>query len=104
MTYPADQQPSYPTPNVPYPPPRPTNVLAIVALVASFFLPPAGIVCGHLAIGQIRRTGEAGYGLAMAGLIIGYVLTGLILLAIVASIAIPLMFLGVFSAGTIPSG
>src|SRR4051812_4711247 len=47
----------------PYAPTAPTNVLAIVALVSSFFIPVAGIVCGHLALGQIKRTGENGRGL-----------------------------------------
>jgi Domain of unknown function (DUF4190) len=63
----------------PYPAPRPTNGLAIAALVcgiAAFgtgitFLP--AIICGHIARGQIRRTGEQGDGLALAGLILGYV-------------------------------
>jgi hypothetical protein len=30
------------------------------------------VVCGHVARGQIRRTGEAGDGVAIAGLILGY--------------------------------
>ncbi len=30
------------------------------------------MVLGHVARGQIRRTGEGGSGLAMAGLILGY--------------------------------
>jgi hypothetical protein len=77
----------------------PTNVLAIVALVSSFFIPVAGIVCGHLALGQIKRTGENGRGLALAGLIIGYVLTALILLLIVLAIVIPLFILG--TVGTV---
>jgi hypothetical protein len=32
----------------------------------------AGIVCGHMALSQIRRTGEEGRSLAIAGLVIGY--------------------------------
>ncbi len=31
----------------------------------------AGIICGHIALGQIRRTGEAGHGLALAGTVLG---------------------------------
>jgi hypothetical protein len=58
-----------------------TNVLAIIALVLGILLPPGGIVCGHIALRQIRRTHENGHGLALAGTIIGYVLTiGYILL------------------------
>jgi Domain of unknown function (DUF4190) len=71
---------------------RPTNSLAVVALVcgvAQFvvvltFIP--AIVCGHTARAQIRRTGEAGGGLALAGLILGYfggaLLIGLVLLLV----------------------
>jgi hypothetical protein len=66
-------------PYAPYPPARPTNGLAIAALVcgaAQFvtgitFIP--AIICGHLARRQIRRTGEQGDGMALAGLILGYV-------------------------------
>jgi hypothetical protein len=61
-----------------------TNTLAIVALVLGLTVPVGGIICGHLALGQIRRTGEAGHGLAQAGLILGYVFTGLgVLFAII---------------------
>jgi Domain of unknown function (DUF4190) len=69
---------------------RPTNTLAIVSLVFGIvgyvFLPfVAGIVAvvtGHMARGQIKRTGEAGRGFALAGLILGYVNVGLVILAI----------------------
>lgn len=64
----------------------PMNTLAILALVLSFVVSVAGIVCGHLALAQIRRTGEAGRELALAGLIIGYVLTGISALAAIVSI------------------
>ena len=43
-------------------------------------VPIGGIICGHLALGQIKRTGESGHGLALAGTIIGWVFTGLIVL------------------------
>lgn len=50
-----------------------TNTLAIVALVGSFFVSLVGIICGHIALKQIKETGEQGRGLALAGLIIGYI-------------------------------
>jgi hypothetical protein len=67
-----------------------TNPLAIAALVCGIVqfcgLFPAGIVAiifGHLARRQIRRTGEQGWGLAKAGLILGYlVLAGTLLVAV----------------------
>lgn len=51
-----------------------TNTLAILALIfgllTSVIVP---IVLGHLARGQIRRTGERGLGMATTGLVLGYV-------------------------------
>lgn len=51
-----------------------TNTLAIVSLITSILWFPAvvGVITGHIAISQIKRTGESGRGLAIAGLIIGY--------------------------------
>jgi hypothetical protein len=50
-----------------------TNVLAIVALILGIVVPIGGIICGPIALGQIKRTGESGRGLAIAGIIIGAV-------------------------------
>jgi hypothetical protein len=66
----------------------PTNTLAILALVLGIVIPIGGIICGHIALGQIKRTGEGGRGLAMAGLIIGYGLTALTLIFIIIYIAV----------------
>ncbi|MGR0221088.1 DUF4190 domain-containing protein [Agromyces sp. ZXT2-6] len=59
-----------------------TNVLAIVSLVSAFFISLVAIITGHIALSQIKKTGEQGRGLAIAGLIIGYV--GLVVGIIVA--------------------
>lgn len=64
------------------PQPR-TNGLAIAALVGALFLAPLGIVFGHISLAQIKRSGEQGRGLALAGLIIGYVFTTVMVLSIV---------------------
>ena len=61
--------------------PRGTNTLAIISLVGAFICTPAGLVCGIIALNQIKRTGEQGRGLALAGVIIS-------VLSIVAFIAI----------------
>lgn len=66
-----------------YPPPRRTNAMAIAALVSAFVLAPLGIVFGHIALSQIRRSDEDGRGLAIAGLVVGYAFTGMYLLLIV---------------------
>ncbi|GIF64889.1 hypothetical protein Ais01nite_29240 [Asanoa ishikariensis] len=84
--YPPAVQPGYPA-GYPqqayaggYPQQRRTSVMAILALVLGILIPPAGIVLGHIAKKQLRTSGEDGAGLATAGLIIGYVLTGLYVL------------------------
>lgn len=72
-------------------PPR-TNTMAILSLIFAFFISLLAVIFGHLARNQIRRTGEEGWGLATAGLVIGYI--GLVLgtiglivyVAVVASI------------------
>ncbi|TDP89295.1 uncharacterized protein DUF4190 [Leucobacter luti] len=66
----------------------PTNTLAIVALIASFFVSVAGIICGHIALSQIKRTGERGRGLALAGTIIGYVSFAITVISIIALVVI----------------
>ena len=85
-----------------YPPPavRPTNVLAIIALIAAFVLPPAGIVCGIIARRQIRQSGEAGDGLALAGLIIGWCFTALYVILILIWVVLIVFSLALFA--TIP--
>ena len=51
-----------------------TNTLAIVSLVTSLVgIGLAGVITGHISLGQIKRTGESGHGRALAGLIIGYI-------------------------------
>ena len=80
---------------VPYPPAvQRTNALAVVSLCfgfGQFFLwfvgGIAAIICGHIARSQIRETGEAGGGMALAGLIMGYLGVIVPLLAILALIA-----------------
>ena len=50
-----------------------TNTLAIVALVLAFFVSLGAVICGHIALAQIKRTGEQGRGLAIAALVLGYI-------------------------------
>ena len=71
--------------------PRPTNGMAIASLICAFLFAPLGIIFGHISLSQIKRTGEDGHGLAIAGLVISYLITiagifvmiGVILFAIV---------------------
>jgi hypothetical protein len=71
--------------------PAGNNALAIASLVcgvAQVMLWPLAtipaVVLGHVARHQIRRTGEQGAGLALAGLILGWIGVGFALLAVVA--------------------
>ena len=68
----------------PYAAGPPTNTLAILALVFAFFFPPPGIVLGLVARKQLQQTGEAGDGLAVAGLWVGSIFTGVYALACAA--------------------
>jgi len=107
--YPPQQPPSQqPTP--PYPqygqpdpysyggyaqqPTRGTNKMAIASLITSgvgllvcSIACPVGAILGHVALGRIKKTGEEGRGLALAGIIIGWV--GTVLLVVVAAFVIP---------------
>lgn len=56
------------------------NTLAIVSLVCSvagfltYISALAGVICGHIALGQMKRSGDfEGRGMALAGVIVGYV-------------------------------
>ncbi len=97
MTQPPPPYGGYPSPYGAYPPPygypyggyprpTPTNTLAIVALVCAFVFAPLGIVFGHMSLSQIKKTGEEGRGLALAGLIIGYLVCALTILVVVLSV------------------
>jgi uncharacterized Tic20 family protein len=65
-----------------------TNTLAIVALILGIVVPIGGIICGPIALGQIKRTGENGRGLAIAGIIIGAVIIAIYVILIVVSVAL----------------
>jgi len=82
-------------PGYPYPPPaRPTNGMAIAALVCSLaglatcISAPVGAILGHIARKQIRERGEGGDGLALAGIIVGWILTALMVLLIIFYVVI----------------
>ncbi|HEX2283679.1 MAG TPA: peptidylprolyl isomerase [Mycobacterium sp.] len=83
--YPPPPYGGYPAEHYGYPRPKQTNALAIVALVCAFVFAPLGILFGHISLSQIKKTGEEGRGLAIAGLVIGYLVTLLTVLVIVLS-------------------
>jgi Domain of unknown function (DUF1707)/Domain of unknown function (DUF4190) len=72
-----------------------TNGLAGVSLgfgIGQFVLPVLGaliaIICGHVARAQIRRTGEQGDGLALTGLVLGYLGIVIPMLLVLLGVAI----------------
>jgi Sec-independent protein secretion pathway component TatC len=71
-----------------------TNTLAIVSLILAFFVPLVGAILGHVALGQIKKTGEQGRGIALAGVIIGWVFTALSILGAILFF-VPFFVLGV---------
>jgi hypothetical protein len=97
-----------PVPPVPSVPPK-NNSLAIASLICGVgqvmlwpLITIPAIVLGHIARRQIRQTGEAGSGMATAGLILGYVGAGVLVLL---AIGIALVVVA-FSHGTpaVPAG
>ena len=87
-----------------------TNSLAIVSLVAAiagyviphpFVASTIAVITGHMARGQIRRTGEAGKGLATAGLILGYIHLAL---SVVFVFVLALILIGAFAVGSFSTG
>jgi hypothetical protein len=71
---------------------RPTNGLAIASLVVGavwlFWIGSVlALVLGYVARGQIRRTGEGGDGVAVAGIVLGWVGVGTLVLLIVLGVS-----------------
>ena len=105
--------PPQPPPPVPGHVSHPYNTWAIVSasFAASTILGTwclggiIAVITGHVARSQIKRTGEAGEGLALAGLIAGYISIGLFFLFVLAYIAFFALFF-IFAAshpGAFPS-
>jgi peptidyl-prolyl cis-trans isomerase B (cyclophilin B) len=86
----------------------PLNTMALVGFILSLsgvatgitLIP--GIVLSHIGMSQIKRTGESGRGFALAGLIVGYCLLGLSVLAIIVvvilAVIFPLLFVNALSS------
>lgn len=62
------------------PQPSKTNTLSYVSLILAFVMPVAGAIVGHISLKQIKTSGEEGRGMALAGVIIGWILTGFLAL------------------------
>ncbi|KQQ05194.1 MULTISPECIES: DUF4190 domain-containing protein [unclassified Rathayibacter] len=65
--------PSEPSGSAPVPVRPPLNGLAVAALICGLLgLAPAAIVLGHVGFAQAGRSGQRGRGIAVAGLVLGY--------------------------------
>ncbi len=64
-------------------PPADYNTFAVLSPIFAVVVPPAGVVLGHLALPQIRRTGERGRAAALAGLVVGYLMCVALIAALV---------------------
>ena len=70
-----------------------TNGLAIASLILSILgFSIVGAILGHVALSQIKRTNEAGSGLAIAGIILGWVSFAGFLLVLIIIAGISLSF------------
>jgi peptidyl-prolyl cis-trans isomerase B (cyclophilin B) len=79
-----------------------TNTYALLAIVFAFLVPLAGIIFGHLGLGQIKRTGDAGRGIALTGLIISYAY--FVFLAMFIIIYVGFIFAMIGAIGSLGSG
>lgn len=71
------------------PPARPPlNTYAVLALIFGILVPPAGVAVGHLALPQIKRTGQRGWLAAVCGLVIGYLLCVVLCVLLVWLVAV----------------
>jgi len=104
--------PAAPAPSSPVAVPvRGYNVWAIVSVsfacstvIGSWILGGiVAVITGHVARQQIKRTGEAGGSLALAGLIAGYVAIGLTLAFLLAYVAFFVFFFGFVATHAGPS-
>ncbi|WP_371726254.1 peptidylprolyl isomerase [Mycobacterium sp. DBP42] len=95
------EQPTYPVgyPAGPAPHAR-TNAMAVASLVCAVLFAPLGILFGHISLSQLKRSGEQGHGIAIAGLIIGYVMTALTVVAV--TLAVVFAFIVVQAAENMP--
>ena len=97
--YPPSYAPQY-APGPGYPPAGPTSGMAIASLVVSLLgIGLVAVILGHLALNEIKKSNGyiQGRGLAIAGLIIGY-------LQIAAGVAVLLFFvIGIIVAANTPT-
>ncbi|MUL78803.1 DUF4190 domain-containing protein [Mycobacterium sp. CBMA226] len=61
--------------------------MAIFSLIAAWNFFPLGIIFGHIALSQMKRSGQGGRGLAITGLVVGYLSLGLTAIVVIAAMS-----------------
>ncbi|MFV0374885.1 DUF4190 domain-containing protein [Microbacterium sp.] len=93
--YPTQAPPAYGTPAPGYAAPK-TNVLAIISMIASILgfimiLPVigslAGAIMGHISLNQLKSSGENGRGMALTGVILGWIGLALAVIGLISFLA-----------------
>ncbi|MGB3444601.1 MAG: DUF4190 domain-containing protein [Actinophytocola sp.] len=80
------QPPPYPYP-YPYPPARSTNGMAIAAMVLGIVWvywigSILALIFGYVALNEIRRTKQSGEGMAIAGIVLGWIGVGILVIVL----------------------
>ncbi|MGH3712671.1 MAG: DUF4190 domain-containing protein [Micromonosporaceae bacterium] len=90
-----------------YQAPRGNNGMAVASLVVSlvslFFCMPVGAVgaiLGHVSRNQIKETGEEGEGLALAGIIVGWIAFGIFCLVIAFYVVVAIFAISLDSSSS----
>ena len=63
-----------------------TNAVAMVAVVLVFFNPVAGLILAHIALIQIKRTGENGRTSALVAAVLGWILSGVLVVVLLGTV------------------
>lgn len=79
------------------------NTLAVVSLASAVtgFGAVAAVVTGHISLAQIKRSGQAGRGLAVTGVVLGYAVVALWILSSIGIVALGI--LGLRNGNQIPN-
>jgi hypothetical protein len=67
------------------------SMICSLAGILTLISAPIGAVLGHIALKQIRQTGESGEGMAKTGIIVGWIITGGVALCCVGGLALGIL-------------
>ncbi|WP_221584116.1 DUF4190 domain-containing protein [Microbacterium sp. G2-8] len=73
-------------------------VLGVILMAVAVVAPILAVIFGHIALSQIRKSTQGGRGIALTGLIVGYVTIGLTLLLVLIAVVAIILFGGTFLA------